>query len=440
MNIKISKMYDSLVCFLIVWCTLQDFVLSIIYKITGSVILVTPLFYSKDILLFFLFFFALFKRRVNKKYFLLCIGYFFVVIFSVVIAIINANVTVSNILQNIRNVILLPCFCCIGMAIYDEQNMKEFLKSKYITLMIVSTVFGLCDYILDILIGTASFWRDSIGLTSYYAVIKQQGDKMINGLPGNFYGSYGKEFFSVKRMVGFWANPLTSAYTLLIPISILFVDVMLIKKVTKRNIFLLSSFLILVVGVYLTHTRAIILLFGFCALFYIFMYMNKRPLLFIVSVVAMSGALFFIDYDQIVKVLYDGSTYNHIFEVSNYITKNGFSIFGHGINYAGTSTATNVGTESTYLSLIGNIGLIGFSLYLILFFRPLRLVIKRGKEDPVLVSIIMCSIVFLITGFISEQLFAYTTIAPFYILLGFAYGVCLKKRNNLINGKMRIYK
>ena len=51
-------------------------------------------------------------------------------------------------------------------------------------------------------------------------------------------------------------------------------------------------------------------------------------------------------------------------------------------------------------------------------------------------SVALAGLVFFFTGIISEQLCAYTAIAPYYILMGVAFGSA--KKSNLMISELRI--
>lgn len=428
---SVKLTYNSLVKYLMIWCILQDFVLSILYKIIGNAVLINLIFYSKDVMLVVLFLWALKKIFRKNKYQMIIYIYLLIVVFAVLISMSKGDSTISSIIQNVRNVILLPCFCLIGYSIKNRNDFEKFITNKYFKWILISVIFGIADYCLDMTIGTADWWKTGIGFTNYYSDIKQQAGKMLFGLPGNFYGSYGVGYFAVKRLVGFWGNPLTCAYTLVIPLFYTFLKIAEkrnFRKINKGNIFSIFTFVILFLGLYFSHTRAILFLFGIIALVYIFLYMKKSPWLFLCTTSIFCIVLFMIDYSSIIKFVYDGSTIGHIQEVSNFLKQVRISVLGHGIDFAGTSSATDIGTESAYLTLIGNVGVVGMIFYVIIFAVPIRKIFKSfSKNSTMRKAVGLSGIVLMITGLLSEQLFAYTTIAPFYILMGYEFaGSCYR--------------
>ncbi len=61
-------MYDRLVVFLLYWITFQDLFLGALYNFIGNKLLLSLLFYLKDILLIALFLVAIFKNKLNKTF------------------------------------------------------------------------------------------------------------------------------------------------------------------------------------------------------------------------------------------------------------------------------------------------------------------------------------------------------------------------------------
>lgn len=435
---KLHITYDSLVKFLLIWCVLQDFILSIFYKITNCFYVTNILFYSKDILLIVLFLWA--NYRVRFKYQIIIGFYFLIVCIASIIGLCNSENNIMSVFQNIRNVILLPSFFIIGMSLNDMDSFKSFIEKKYLIIILISVIFGLLDYYIDSFVGTIDFWRNTIGFTKFYSDIKHQTGKMLFGLPGNFYGSYGVGFFAVKRLVGFWGNPLTCAYTLLFPLVFLFLKIFdeetikidnKVLKVRKSGVKNIGVLIVFLFGLYYSHTRAIIfLVLIFYAVY--FLYHNKKYILHLSILLSFVIILYLLtNFQTFRNYIYDGSTLGHIEEVFGFIKSAELSLFGHGINYAGTSSSYNIGTESSYLTLVGNVGVVGLALFLYLYFFPLyKILINYGSSKITYFekAILISGLIYGLTGLLSEQLFAYTTIAPFYILLGSSYRL-IKKYN-----------
>jgi len=141
-----------------------------------------------------------------------------------------------------------------------------------------------------------------------------------------------------------------------------------------------------------------------------------RRNLAILSVIAIFGLIFAVfNWDKIVAFIFDGSTIGHITSILDSLDTIEISVFGEGFGRYGVSG--DVGTENIYLTLIGNMGLMGLSLYVFIAAYSVYKVYK--VKDGIWRRIALyVALGYFITGFVSEQLIAYTSIMPFYLLLG----------------------
>lgn len=414
-----SYIYEKLIIALLFWLILQDFVLSIFYNLTGSSILTKILFYSKDIALVFLFLWSL-SRGISKKLFIGLLVFLVSVFISMLLAIAGSQITFLSLLQNVRNIILLPCFICIGYAIRQRDYFINKCKKRFFAFIVFCAVIGIVDYYLDKLVGTVNFWRNTVGITDFLIDIKGQGVRLVEGLPGNFYGQYGNEFFSVKRLVSIWMNPLTAAYLMALPF--VYFSISFIKY--KSNSHLIKA-LILGFAIYLTHTRAIIIILLLLFVLYLILNpsTNNTILLFLIVIAGLAAAILFVN--KIYSILYDGSTMGHINAIVESLNNIGLSLFGAGFGRIGISG--DVGSESQYLTVVGNLGVLGLAVYLFFLIFPLVRINKISKKDILDKTVLYLGFGYILTGIISEQLSAYTTIVPYFILLGFTLKQSISK-------------
>lgn len=422
MRTKTSAIYNNLIFFLLLHCALQDFVIPIVYKMTGSLAVGNLLFYLKDVLLLVLFVWAVVGRKVPPRMLKVSMIYLLLIAILVVVTLSGGQIPLSQVLANTRNVILLPCLCCIGGGISDKEKFEKCLVGFWFPFVTCMVVIGVIEYALDFVVGTKNFWTDVIGYTDFYVDIKKQFGNMnsLYGLPVNFYGSYGGDSFSVKRLVGLWANPLTSAYSMF-PAGIYYflkcykgID---IRNVRRQDIVHLCSFAVILAGIYFSHTRAILLVFGLVIGGYLAVREKQNPFLYTVLLMGLVAVLLLVDVASASRFWYDGSTMGHIMSITNTISQAKPSLFGHGLAYIGIY-GMGQATESAYLSLAGNTGLVGAGLYIYLLGDSV-VCVKRGAERDLPAAVVFYSgIGYILTGIISEQLFAFTTIAQFYLLLG----------------------
>lgn len=422
--IRTKKLYDDIVCFLLYWCVLQEIILSVIYKTTSSQLLTNVLFYSKDFFMMSLFLNAV-TRRNNKKIYMPTILYIALLVIVFLLSTVISSSNLMSLFQNMRNFLVFPCFVMIGANINDKARFYDRLIRFYFPFIVICALLGIIEYSLDFVIGTKNFWTSTLGYTNFYVDIKHQSNNMLYGLPGNFYGSYGKGYFSTKRLVGPWANPLTSAYSMALPMIyyfIKFANIIGKTRVTGKNLNDLMRFLIMLVAVYFTHTRLILLALILVCAYYFLAYSRKKIILFILTITGMAAFFIAVDWGKITSFMYDGSTVAHILSVTSSISNMKYTLFGNGLSYIGIY-GSHGATESAYLTILGNLGMVGLGLFVYIYISCCRLNLKAYKRgNNFALVVFLASIVFAISGAVSEQLFAYTTIATFYTLLGMNSG------------------
>ena len=403
-----SFVYDKFVVMFLIWSVIQDFLLGFLYTLIPYIPLFKVLFYSKDIMMVALFLYALFFRlnnRNNKYYRLLMI--YLIWIFIMFVVGITSGSPLLNAAASVRGFMLLPCYFVIGFSIKNKERFSKKAKGFIETFLTIVAIIGILEYVLDLLIGTKGFWIHTIGIGNFITDIKNQGDRLVSGLPGNFYGYSNGVFFTQKRLVSLWGGPLTAGYVLMIPFVYF-----LIQIINEKRGFI--KFLINATAIVLTYTRAMILLCALIAFILIVFYKKKYKLLLIVIPVA--ATIIAWKYDRIITFLFDGSTTGHI---SNVITSlKHINILGLGFGQFGGYSS--IGTESTYLSCLGQMGILGLVLYLLMniyLAKKLRIIYLMNKDNLAL-TLYLAQVIYLLSGFISEQLLAATTMMPFYIISG----------------------
>ena len=418
---KPNKMYNKITLLLFIWITFQDFFLAIFYNYTHAIFLTKLLFYFKDFLLILLFSFSIFNNRFKKST-LITLFCYFLLLFILTIPSIG-NYSLVTILGGIRGWILAPCLILIGYNLSCDVSSTSRIMKFFSNFFFFIAIFGIIEYITDVyLFSTIPFWKNIVGIGPFISDIKGMGKTLVYDLPGNFYGSYGNNYFSTKTLVSFYANHLTFGYVFVVPCLYLFF-LIIYNQATKYDIL---KFVIICLAIILSYTRAIIFLLFAIMIFVAFLRKEKcRTLILLLFPVAILIAI--IKFEKMYKYIFDGSFNSHILNILN-----GFkhiSIMGNGISSVGVWS--DVGTESTYLSCIGQIGIIGLTLYVTINIYPI-LKIKsiniNNEKKSFLFDICLYSLItYMISGLISEQLTGFTSIAPFYLF----YGFCLKYCKNL---------
>lgn len=138
-------------------------------------------------------------------------------------------------------------------------------------------------------------------------------------------------------------------------------------------------------------------------------------------------------FDIIWKYINDGSTITHILRIQQSVSQ--LSFWGRGVGTFGTRFSDTTATESQYITIVGQLGVIPFILYLAIFIYPLYFCRKKGKDfddetKTIIYSLCMCGVVYGFAGIVSETVVAFTSMAQYYIFIGFAVGYCLQEEKN----------
>ncbi len=432
--------YDTLIWILLLWCALQEIVLSFFFKISGSEILTKILFYSKDLLTLILFVWAFQHFKIPKELFGLITLYYVAVICQMIVSFINnPDINFFSFLSSARGLILLPTMIIIGCGVSNKGRFLEGIK-KYYKILVFFAIIGIIELIADNLIGTNFFWIEGLELDRFHADIKGQPDYIYSGVPWNWHtdGRHGN--MTKRRLISLWGGPLTAAAVLLLPC--MYYTIRLFKnrsftglKVTKNAYDNFIRFILCGLALYLTVARQFILPYFGIALFCFVFYSgsnNNRAILFIGLgfITIIIGASFF---DIILKYVYDGSTITHLLRIQESVKQ--LSFWGRGVGTFGTRFADTIATENQYVTIVGQLGVIPMILYLIIFIYPLVFCRRRAKcfddeAKAIIYSLCLCGVVYGFAGIASETVGAFTSMAQYYIFIGFAVGYCLQEEKN----------
>lgn len=432
-------LYGTTVYVLMIWTIFQEFALGIMYHFIHVQSIIKIIFFSKDVLLVVLYIIALIKTKQPRTLLILQILYLPLVVIGTLTSLMTNQVSVMTAISSTRGLVLLPAFLMIGYSIKQTDGFISLIRKKYMRLLVIVAAVGILEYLLDTVVGTRRLWTDFVEIGTYMEDIKGAGNVVSsNGLPGNFYTYAADGSYTQKRLVSFWAHPLTSGYVLILPFFFYFTSLLFGKekkaKLYKKN---LLSFLIITIALFLTFTRGTILptimIVIFCLLY---RYRTDGGRFFLyVSGLLLAGFVGLVIYgDKIFGYLYNGSTSAHIISLSLAIKEIG--LLGRGTGTFAAATSEGVWTESTYVSVAGQLGIAAAIVFIILFLWPIIRVLKGHKKNIICISVALSGLVFFMTGLISEQLCAYTAIAPYYILMGVALRSAIKR--NYIFTKLQL--
>ena len=438
---KIGEMYDQLVWYLLIWCVLQDIVLSMFLKISNMVSLTKIIFFCKDILLIILFLWVILKQKLPAKYMVGCIIYCAILIIHTVTTLVRHDiVNITSFLSSVRGLILLPTLTVIGYGIYDKQKFLNKIKKYYYFLVIIAFV-GLIEFICDRIVGTKTFWMDFLELEDYYVAIKGQPGGLENGTPGNWYTDIGKGYRTQKRLISVWAAPLTAGFVLLLPSLYYTINFLKNRKISllkfrKNYLIELIGLIICIIALILTFTRQTLLPYLAIAIFAVLYYNKKNRIIFASIGIFILLIAICIMQEKIIDYIYNGSTMVHIIRIKEALANINF--WGSGIGSFGTRFQGSIATESQYITVIGQLGVLSIIPYVFIFLYPILYCKKKAKyvddkAKPFIVSLCFSGLTFLAAGIVSETVAAFTSIAQYYVLIGFAWGYCINIKETNYN-------
>lgn len=445
-KLKGKSLYDKLVCLLLVWCVLQDFVLCVMLRLTGATSFVKLFFYSKDVILLALFLAAILRKKIPSRFAVCCLSYFGIIAIQAFVGMNYCSIEFTSMLSAIRGLVLLPMLTLVGYAIHDKIVFTSFIK-KYYSFLTIIALIGLIEFVADIVFGTKTFWMDYLRLDDYYISIKGASAGLENGTPGNWYTDIGAGYRTQKRLISIWAAPLTAGFVLLMPC--MYYTLLFFKRkkwlslnISKRGLYPFGGFVLTAIALVLTFTRQTLLLYIVFAFFIFAHYREKNKQIIVIGAFAITLVLALILSESIMNYMFNGSTMVHILRLQEAISK--MSVFGKGIGSFGTRFAGAIATESQYLTLVGQLGIIPLGLYLIMFIYPVVYVIKRahkmgGELKLIMYSICFCGIIYAIAGLVSETVAAFTSIAQYYVLTGYVWGYCKQNERYITENENENY-
>ena len=271
-----------------------------------------------------------------------------------------------------------------------------------------------------------------LNVGNFHDVIKGQPDNIYNGAPWNWYieGKDGR--LTQKRLISLWGAPLTAGAVLLMPCMYYTINFFknrcfFVRKLTNSYFKEMGSFVICVVALYMTITRQIVLPYIGIALLIFIYYNRKNNKILIAGILLFAPIIGIVFFEVFWNYIYNGSTMTHIIRIQNAIEH--LSFWGMGVGTFGTRFSGSIATESQYITVLGQLGIIPLGLYFVIFMYPMLYCKKRMKflnkySKTMICSLCFSSIVYMIAGTVSETVAAFTSIAQYDIFIGFSWGYC----------------
>jgi hypothetical protein len=379
----------------------------------------------KELILLTLFFIIFFKNynkiKLDLLHFIIAIN--IIIIFFYFFYDLNFDTLKTRIFG-----LKFSIFPIIGLLIGLLIDINLFQIKKNIKLLLYISILLVFFGIFEILFIQREFLVENLIKVNIINGQNQDALRLDNFLYFVTYGDY-----SYTRMVSTFISPLTLAYFLILPNSILVSQA--ISSPIKNNNFMLY---ILNFGIFLTLTRAVIL--PFLLLIGLLIKFRFKIILIVLSsfIIFYNDNIFYIIYDTL--TLEDPSAYAHYHAYSNGFQILMNSLWGNGLGEAGpignfisssSSSETGVNTndsvgESLYMTIFFERGIVGLLLFTMLIGIIFYLLKKNSRRislkyltlSYLLNAVLYASFIFIIASITTEHWFGIQSSIMYWIYCG----------------------
>lgn len=442
-NYQYSFIYLLCLGLLILWTVHQDIVLPWLYQKGASAIIIRFGLVSKDLLMLFLFIIVLFKTKLflNLKP---SIPLFSVIIYLIVLSLYlfvgNAEIRIK--LISLRALALPGILFIIGYGFEYSYRFSKYIVYFLILMGIYIMLFGFVErFGLSL-----NFWSHTVGLGKFIAEIKGAQGYVIEGLHSNIYSHFG------RRMVGIFGNPLSFAYFLMLPFCLCFVLFHYSEKYQGcmngiKWVFhpMVPITFFLFLAVLFSICRAILLaLFG-SVLFFLLWDKQWKTFLygsFIVLILMIVLVPYWMPIFLQTVFMEDSSALSHWDDFIYGIHLIHQHWLGRGLGSAGAwaivmDEQTKGPGEVSYFVMAYQIGYVGLFLFWVFWFSSVSYLFKNIKNIKssdakiLLIAVVISSVGYFFTGWMSEQILTFTSVSHYWILLGLVTRMVIQNQEDL---------
>lgn len=414
---------------LVLWLPLQNFLLPILYSRTGiGANYVYLLLISKDIML------IIFLVLVHSGK--LAVGHWkiekrgVITVLEILTLLIILYLGYSMVtygreayLRGAR--MMFTPVACILLGYYALNGAKKTdILKRYFNILVFMGVLTAIFGLYEVFYLPNEFWGKFINITGYSIDVK--GESPANmltwlGLLGNQRSRVEFSSLVARRLVSFYADPLSSGMAMSFVASVILYRLILLKKRQVLNALLLS--LILVAIIFTQSRSAWLTLILIC--FYMFCKF-RRPLRGLQRLWLWTGVIIIVVLiyvgDRIWSFVYYSLTMG---EKSAHITV--LKVFYMGeifqpAMFIGRGFLKAAKTESGYRFVLYQMGYVGLAFFLIAFVRIYKKFRALGSEDKMVYSYMAAASAFLFatlfTAVFAEYLFTFTGYGAYWIGVG----------------------
>lgn len=423
-----------LLLLLFIWFPIQDTILSLAYRIYPSSYWIYGL-YFKDFLVVSILILSAGKNLINSRFPFNwgdLLGVFYIVFNGIYVFFNPNNISFSLRLTTFRQLILPVILYFAGRYILISYAGLSRLFKIIIIIGLISAVFGF----VETLVPLKYTWNGIFDLGGYLNNIKGFTRELPQNVPLNFWGYLG------RRLAGLSASPLTQGYFLE------FILFLLISSWIYRYQKKIAMIVIILAAQILTITRAsLITTILVLPLFILFnpnkAYIKKVMLFYLFMMILILPFINeVLDLGEKTITMGESSSSRHLmaFKYSlNNLEK--VLLIGQGFGTAGgwiTSLGGEIlgAWENAYFVIAYQIGIPGLILFLSWWFILLRLTFKAGIRETdslrrtIFSAVGLGGIAFFITGFVSEQIMTFSSLAHFWIFLGISINLSSRKESD----------
>jgi hypothetical protein len=316
--------------------------------------------------------------------------------------------TSSDAALSLRNAAVPFVAALTGLLLRDRE--RRWLVPRAVLLIAAAAAYSLVEYLLPV-----SFVRDVIGVGQYWTDVKEQGFHLSpkgTGLPGNFFTSG-----DMRRLSGSFGDPLAAGYTLAMGTVLAFLS--------ERRRETWPCLMVLGIALLLTFTRGgwllVIASLATLAVIKLSRLGWRERLGFGLAAVAAVVVLLslppFRRYVGDIARGRDDSTRGHL-NALFHSTGYDYTFFGAGWGQSGG--AVGRGTESVFVTLSLQVGVVGLVCYLVALVWVLMRLRRRWASQGLLLPYLGLLLGLLVSMAISEQLLTFNTGWVLLFALGLA--------------------
>lgn len=309
------------------------------------------------------------------------------------------NINFIAIISSLRNMLSVFIFFLLGSMISHKLNMKKF-QEIIIFLGIISILFGLYEKFI-----APDIWK-KLNITELWN--KKGIAVQPSGLPTNFYSSETIKGERIRRMTSTFADPVNFG-------TFIFAIFCLAWFNNKKTMMILA-----VLAMALTVSKGALL--GILIFICVYSFFYHRKIFIVLSCLMLGIGVAFLVYAYKISA---NSVFLHISGLTSAIVSVIHNPLGYGLGsvgviskqFSGYSAKSDI-TETGFGMIIGQLGMIGFLIYVLYF----KMIIKKvclieDKKEKVFNITLLISII--VNILFNEVALSPNSCALYFIIIGF---------------------